>query len=97
MNKLSFLKPKYVEFMPESLDSGILFISLIYEIAIHLCACGCGTKVVTPLDKIHGWELEQKDGGTTISLHPSIGNYQIPCKTHYFIKNNEIIWLDPFD
>jgi hypothetical protein len=37
------------------------------------------------------WDLIEKDG--LVSLHPSIGNYQIPCKTHYIIRDNEVIWL----
>jgi hypothetical protein len=34
------------------------------------------------------WDLLENGG--KVSLHPSIGNFQIPCKTHYFIKDNKI-------
>ncbi|MDE5759047.1 MAG: hypothetical protein K2H85_10620 [Allobaculum sp.] len=66
-----------------------MYISLLYGIATHLCACGCRNKIVTPLSK-NGWTLTY-DG--KISLSPSIGNYEIPCKSHYFITNNKIEWV----
>ena len=54
-----------------------------------LCACGCGEKTVTPLGE-NGWNLTFDENG--LSLKPSIGNFNIPCKSHYFITNNKVRW-----
>lgn len=81
------MKPLFVEFIPEKLENEIIYISLIYSTCIHLCACGCGNQVVTPI--YEDWILiRNKD---LVSLSPSIKN-NFPCKSHYFIKDNEIIW-----
>ena len=60
-----------------------------YATASHLCACGCGEKVVTPISK-QAWSLLFNGEGITLS--PSIGNYEQACKSHYFIQENCIIW-----
>jgi Family of unknown function (DUF6527) len=46
MNTITLERVKY---MPRELSSGILYISDEYAVAGHLCACGCGNKVITPL------------------------------------------------
>jgi hypothetical protein len=91
--KLDKLEPEYVHFMPEIPEHGKLYISKEFGSVQHLCACGCGSKVHTPLNPspVPMWDLIEKDG--LVSLSPSIGNYQIPCKTHYVIRDNEVIWL----
>jgi hypothetical protein len=86
---LSEIKPVFVRSMPLCLEEGILFISREYKIAIHLCACGCGERTVTPLNK-NEWKLENEGG--LVSLTPSIGNFQMRCKSHYWIKKNKIVW-----
>ncbi|MFJ9900690.1 DUF6527 family protein [Streptomyces sp. NPDC091280] len=60
-----------------------------FETAVHLCACGCGSKVVTPLGP-HDWTLTF-DG--TVSLRPSVGNGQQQCRSHYYVRNDRIDWL----
>lgn len=86
---LTDIEPRFVEFIPEELESGILYISKKYGTATHLCCCGCGNKVVTPLKKGF-WTMDEKDG--KVSLSPSIGNFNLPCKSHYFIKGNKVQW-----
>jgi len=27
-----------------------------------------------------------------ISLHPSIGNWSFECRSHYWIRNNQVVW-----
>ena len=85
------IDPLFVTYIPDNMEDGKLYISVKYATAIHKCCCGCGKEVVTPLGD-NGWRLIQKKG--KISLSPSIGNWQYECKTHYFIKNNKIIWLN---
>lgn len=89
MSKLNTLKPNYVELIPQDPGEGILYISEKYKTAVHLCCCGCGNKVVTPL-KPGGWTVtKSKD---RVSLHPSIGNWSFPCQSHYWIRKNRIDW-----
>jgi len=83
------MRPEFVEFVPHSLEEGAIYISIPYATASHLCACGCGAKVVTPIGQAE-WELIF-DGERT-SLFPSIGNWQFPCKSHYWIWRNAVIW-----
>lgn len=89
LNHMNKLQPEFVEFIPIDLENGKLYISMKYCTTVHLCACGCGERVVTPLQP-HGWRLTF-DG--TVTLRPSIGNFEYSCKSHYFITNNEIQWL----
>lgn len=75
------------------LKDGILYVSRRFELAIHNCACGCKVETVTPLnlvDNVGGWDLTVDPDGPT--LHPSIGNQKLPCKSHYWVKNGKIVW-----
>jgi hypothetical protein len=78
-----------VEYMPKELNPGILYVAERFGAAAHLCACGCGTKVRTPLGPVD-WSLEQTARGPT--LYPSIGNWQQSCRSHYWIFEGEVIW-----
>ena len=80
--------PFFAEYIPdkEVMVVGEIYISREYKTASHLCLCGCGELVVTPLSKGE-WALTEKDG--KISLSPSIGNYQFKCQSHYIITNNK--------
>lgn len=80
---------EFVELMPSTLNEGTLYVSIPYETAVHLCACGCGIKVVTPISPPE-WQLTWD--GDTVSLYPSIGNWQFPCRSHYWIRRDRIIW-----
>lgn len=77
------------EYMPEVLEQGVLYHSPKFKVAIHLCACGCGDKTVTPTGP-KWWSLSLRDGRPT--LYPSIGNQQFPCRSHYFLTDGKIIW-----
>ena len=65
--------------------------SIRFATVSHFCACGCKNKVVTPL-KPTDWKLTFD--GKTISLHPSIGNWNFPCRSHYWINNNKVQWAE---
>ena len=78
---------KFVELIPDVLEDNILYVSLEYCTAIHKCVCGCGNQVVTPLSP-KGWQL--LFDGDSVSLSPSIGNWEFPCKSHYWIVKNKI-------
>jgi hypothetical protein len=85
------MKLEFVKYIPRHLDEEALYFSLEFNTVNHLCACGCGLEVVTPLSP-KGWRVTYN--GETISLYPSIGNWQFPCKSHYWIIENEVVWAD---
>ena len=80
---------EFVEFIPEQLEDGKIYVSLEYGTAVHRCASGCGQKVVTPITPTD-WSI--KYNGETVSLEPSIGNWNFECRSHYWIKNGKIVW-----
>lgn len=73
--------------MPEKVEEGVLYVSIEYCTAIHKCVCGCGHEVVTPLSPTD-WRLTFN--GKSVTLHPSIGNWNFECQSHYWIRNNKI-------
>jgi hypothetical protein len=83
------IKHEFVEYVPSELAEGVLYVSIRYATAVHSCACGCGNKVVTPITPAD-WQL--LFDGDTVSLAPSIGNWGFPCRSHYWIKGDEIRW-----
>ena len=87
--RLQAIRPSFVEFIPKELDDGVLYISEPYKIAVHKCASGCGEKVVTPLSPAD-WQVRRK--GDLISLYPSIGNWNFACRSHYWIRDNRVVW-----
>lgn len=89
--KATSLTPVFTDSIPADLEPGNVYISMPYETAVHLCACGCGVKVVTPFGP-HDWVLTF-DG--TVTLNHSVGNGQQPCRSHYFIRRDRIEWLSP--
>lgn len=80
-----------VQYMPKELKPGILYVSEEFGAAAHLCACGCGSKIRTPLGPTE-WAIEETDRGPT--LRPSVGNWQQVCQSHYWIYRGEIKWAD---
>jgi len=83
------LQHEFVGFIPEKISPGILYVSIEYRIAMHLCACGCREEIVTPITPAD-WELNFD--GASVSLYPSIGNWNYPCQSHYWITKNKVIW-----
>ena len=80
-----------VHYMPKELKPGVLYVSEEFGAAAHLCACGCGSKVRTPLGPTE-WSFEETDSGP--SLRPSVGNWQQACQSHYWIFQGKIVWSD---
>lgn len=87
--KLKRLELHRVDEMPAILELGRLYVSEAFGTAAHLCACGCGSKVRTPLGPTE-WAVRETPGG--VSLWPSVGNWQRPCRSHYVIDQGEVIW-----
>ncbi|MEQ1577471.1 MAG: DUF6527 family protein [Hyphomicrobium sp.] len=87
--KQRFLKAQFVQFIPESLEDGVIYVSRKYGTATHRCCCGCGQEVVTPIGPTN-WSLQVTGGAVT--LYPSIGNWSLPCRSHYWIRNGGVEW-----
>ncbi len=85
------IKLHRVHFMPKELKPGVLYVSEEFGTAAHLCACGCGAKIRTPLGPTE-WSLEETDRGPT--LRPSVGNWQQVCQSHYWIYQGKIKWAE---
>jgi hypothetical protein len=86
------LEHRFVEAAPQTLEPGVLYVSIRHKSVLHTCACGCGSEVVTPLAP-HRWQLSFD--GETVSLEPSVGNSALPCRSHYFITKGEVDWRRP--
>lgn len=81
------LEHRFVKFIPDQIEEGVLYISIEYATAIHKCVCGCKNDVVTPFSPTD-WQLTYD--GQTVSLYPSIGNWNFECKSHYWITNSKV-------
>ncbi|MBU0717084.1 MAG: hypothetical protein KJ749_02455 [Planctomycetes bacterium] len=87
------LEHRFVKHIPDRLESGVLYVSVEYGTASHLCCCGCGEEVVTPFTPTD-WKLIFD--GETVSLSPSIGNWTLRCRTHYVIDRSRVIEAGPW-
>lgn len=87
--KPAMFKHELVASIPEELQAGILYVAKDGDVAGHLCACGCGREVITPLSPTD-WSLTVDQRGVT--LEPSIGNWAFPCRSHYFMWDGNVVW-----
>lgn len=90
---MKIIDHKFVEFIPEkkAMEDGVIYISLEYGTAVHNCMCGCREQVVTPLSPTD-WKLTYN--GESVSLYPSIGNWEFDCKSHYWIREGKVVWAE---
>ena len=87
--KTEHFRLERVHYMPKQLEDAVLYVSEEFETAAHLCACGCGAKVRTPLGPTE-WTVRETEAGPT--LRPSIGNWQRQCRSHYLITRGSVKW-----
>lgn len=83
------IRLEHVQYMPKVLEVGTMYVSMEFGTAAHLCACGCGEKIRTPIGPAE-WRVEETSTGPT--LLPSVGNWQQSCQSHYIIWRGEIQW-----
>jgi hypothetical protein len=81
------LEHRFVDAFPERLTPGMLYVSLEYGSAAHSCCCGCGEEVVTPITPTD-WNITYD--GETVTLHPSVGSWTLPCRSHYVIRRGRV-------
>jgi hypothetical protein len=89
MKRVTTLTHEFVEYIPTELQDGRLYVSIPFRTVAHKCACGCGDEVITPLSPTD-WTLIFD--GESISLDPSIGNWNFKCQSHYWITRNRVEW-----
>jgi uncharacterized protein DUF6527 len=89
MKPETVLTHEFVEHIPNDLRDGTIYVSITFATVTHKCCCGCGNEVVTPLSPTD-WQLIFD--GESISLYPSIGNWNFDCHSHYWIKHNRVKW-----
>lgn len=87
--KTSRFAHRFVDRVPEVLDEGVLYLALDRGTMLHLCACGCRSEVVTPLGQTD-WRMGFD--GEAVTVEPSIGNWSLPCRSHYFIRGGAVRW-----
>ena len=89
------LEHRFCTHISESLKPGVLYVSMEYATAAHSCCCGCGEEVVTPFTPTD-WKMTFN--GRAISLWPSVGNWTLPCRSHYVVREGVVIeagtWTD---
>lgn len=95
MIKHKSLQHVFVDSFPSKLEPGKLYVSFEYGSVAHCCCCGCGEEIITPLTPTD-WHIVYD--GATISLHPSVGNWTLACRSHYVIRKGEVVeapaWSD---
>jgi Family of unknown function (DUF6527) len=87
--KVTALRPEYVEHLPEQLEQGVLYICEEFDVTAHKCCCGCGEDVYNKLGPARWRMIKMPDA--TVTLHPSIGNWNYKCQSHYWIQSNRVI------
>lgn len=87
------LEHRFVRNAPRELDPGVLYISMEYATAVHSCCCGCRERVVTPFTPTD-WAMTFD--GESVTLNPSVGNWNQDCRSHYVIKRNRVIDCGPW-
>ncbi|MBJ8348661.1 DUF6527 family protein [Antrihabitans sp. YC2-6] len=85
--KIERLRPEFVDMFPTAPDAGVFYVSIEFGTCMHLCACGCGQEVVTPLSPAQ-WSITYD--GHNISLWPSVGNWTLPCRSHYVLDRGRV-------
>ncbi len=88
MTHLRF-RHEIVDSIPETLQSNTLYVTADRDVAGHLCACGCGREVITPLSPTD-WSVSFGRQGA--SLSPFIGNWAFPCRSHDVIRGGAVVW-----
>lgn len=91
MSGVDTLTPRFVEEIPDELEPGVFYVSLEHGSMLHLCACGCGHEVALPLTPLD-WQFTYN--GEAISVSPSVGNWSLPCRSHYIVSRGRVQWAD---
>ena len=91
--KAKSIRLERVDFIPTELSEGVFYFSAEFQTATHLCCCGCLERVITPIG-LSDWSLTI-DKNNDVTLHPSVGNWEQDCRSHYWIKRGKVIQSYP--
>lgn len=92
---LEALTPKFVDLIPansEELMPGIIYICAKHKTVVHRCPCGCGGLsefVLSPT------RFQMTFDGVSVTFSPSVGNPHLGCRSHYWIRGNQVEWCPP--
>lgn len=86
--KTERFRNEFVQFVPDVLEEGVLYVSMRYRTVSHLCPCGCRQEVPLSISPT-AWKLTYNG---EITLNPSVGNWKFSCRSHYFIRGGEVCW-----
>ena len=95
--RLKFMTPEFVEYIPangDDLISGNVYISMKHGMVVYRCPCGCEGLSEFMLDPIR-YRMEYD--GINVSFYPSIGISYLKCRSHYWIRDNQIQWCAPME
>lgn len=87
--RVNNLEPVFVDHTPGVLEPGTVYISMPFRTSVHLCCCGCGIEVWLP---IRPDRYAVTYDGERVSFSPSVGNWRFPCRSHYWIRANRVVW-----
>jgi hypothetical protein len=88
--RLQRIQHQFVEFVPEKLEPGKLYVSAWSTTPRTTCApAGAAYEVVTILGPA---DSSITYNGRGVSISTSIGNSNFPCKSHYWIEDNRVLW-----
>jgi hypothetical protein len=79
-----------VERLPPALADNVVYVSEEFEVAALKCACGCGHQVNLLLGDGHTIH----DEGGLADISPSIGVWDAPCRSHFWIHKGRVLWAD---
>ena len=79
-----------VDRFPAKLAENVVYVSEEYDVAALSCACGCGHRVNLLLGDGHTVE----DVGGFASIWPSIGVWDAPCRSHFWISEGQVRWAE---
>ena len=85
---LDKIEPVFVDQRPERFEHGKLYICGSGSWSGHLCACGCGEIIDVGF---HDATWQMLFNGK-VTIYPSIGNNHLPCRAHYVIRENKVVW-----
>ena len=85
-------RTEFLKQMKGSPERGVLYVMKEFEIVVYLCPCGCGLEICTAFGNLwpgNRWKLTLD--GDKVTLDPSIA-VRGGCKSHFWIKENRIVW-----
>ena len=93
------LRPIFVDVLPDfdTIKAGELWISHKYRTVNLRCPCGCGDLTVLSL---HPSRWHVHFDGKSVSLDGQMGGsvwINSGCGSHYFIRNNAVVWAKGID